>query len=164
MTLRLDTYKGFAIEVDQKGKFTAWRFEERDDFEGEKQTHLTEEVADASTLEKLKAKVDELSKQKLGIVVWVHQYEDRFEKGTVTSIKQDDSRYGRKTYSARVAGEGRDWSQQAIESLYKDTPENAQIIDGIAAVMDDIKKLKAKVEEWKKKLERHKHEDFGVKV
>ena len=162
MSISLKDYKGFAVQVNDRGDFVAWRTEPGkagfSDEPGPPPRNMVEEVARATSLAALEKKIDNLSKHKLGMAVWVDTY-DGWIKGHVTSIKQDPGRYGI-DYSARIGFEGRDWSQHDPRNLVKDTPENVVTIAAIHEMETEKKKLERQIEAAEKKLERHKLEDF----
>lgn len=159
MSADLKEYKGFAVSVEDSGLFTAWRMETRDAFGGEKAVFKTEKIAEAPTLEGLHKKVDELSKQKLGMTVWIRQY-GGWAKGKVTSIRQEKNRYTSHGFRARVQLEGREWTDADPQTLVMDTDDNAERVAQIRKLEHEKALLEKSIKSFEENMERHKLEDF----
>ena len=159
---RLMEYKGYVVEVEEDGDFTASDVIER---KGDFTQHVIggEYVVTAKTLEALKAEVDKISKAKLTqpcfILLQHYDKPSRLVKGTVTSIKSNDA-YGIKIRVTFKQGNSTRREELAPDDIYKVTPENEKTIAKVIQTEKDIASLEKLKESFEKKLKSFKKEDF----
>lgn len=138
----LPQYKGYRVEVSDDGMFRAYV---------EKGGNL---IAEATSLNALKEKVDKLSKAKFGFDVWIDK-DGRYRKGHLTSAQERRSRYGPGSLEFRVTvkvGKTTEWDELQADSIYKDTEENRALVEAINRQRDAIKKAEETVEDLEMNL------------
>lgn len=147
-----EDYKGFGIVINDKSG-------ELEGYAKNKEGNLTDIVATSSTLNALKAKLDEISKKNFNIPVLVKRW-DEFKEGKITSILSKES-YGGQQYF-RIQNADRTWSEQTIDSLIKVTDKNKQIIKEIKDKQKQEEILEKEIEKLGETLEKFTLKELGV--
>lgn len=154
----LKDYKGYYLEVDANGDFTAHEYTDR-----KQECHDSNDVASAKTLEALEKQLDQISKAKLTqpcfIILSEYEKPIRLMQATITSIKSSDS-YGVRIRVTFKDGKSTRREELDPEEIYKVTPQNQETVNKIIQVENDIQKLTKDKEKLEKNLESFKKEDF----
>lgn len=138
---KIKDYKGLEIRLDFDGKFEAY-----DQRKGEV-------VAYGDSMAEVLKNTDLILKHDFkakGVKVWIEDNEygsHRLIQGKITSSRVEQSSYSTGTHLEFRVTWGKKWSDESLDSMYKDTPENVESIAKYNANYDKIKELEKENEE-----------------
>lgn len=150
--MKMETYKEYEIHVESNGSFEALK-------EGEV-------VFREDTLKVLKEEIDKESKQKVRQPCLVADWGEIHE-GTITSVIEQKSGYGAKTFDVWVSWERNNGDlnrgKKAFYDLYKPTEGNKKLFAEIEVLKLQAAEIAKAKESLEKKLIHFSAKDFGFK-
>ena len=148
--MKLPDYKGFGVEIDDNGTFSA------------RMAGEDESAASAKTLSELKTKVDKISKAKFNtpVIIDLHQHgiDVHFADGHVTSMCAEKN-YAQQTLFRVTYKDtdrfGHSWKDCSINELIKTTEQNQLTIKKIKVLREEMRNTEREIIKLKKSMERY---------